>query len=204
MRTILNIRTITLLCITLSFLTASAQTDSVRKREVCSAYMKATYIFEGKLDSSKYYTVKTGEGYSDQHKTDKGVFYSNFTCYLVEVDKVIKGNIKTGTIEIIEYADGTVFVGHDHRMSKQSSEPMDGPPGKGVYFCYDTAGYGYGMASYYKNSNAKSLSIRGGISSSNGEIKKTGDGRGITQYFSSLSEFYTYISTNYGIKIDNK
>ena len=73
-----------------------AQTDTVGIKKICDEYMKIfsyKYIFEGKTISSKYITVKTGER-----------SYYNYTSYLVQVHKVIKGNIQSGTIEILQAA----------------------------------------------------------------------------------------------------
>lgn len=52
------------------------------------------------------------------------------------------------------------------------------------------------------NTNSKSLEFGGAIPLSNGEWVKQESG--ITQYFSTLSEFYDYLRENYGVKIESK
>ena len=171
------------------FIPLKAQTDTAGERGICNSYMRTKYIFEGKIDSGKYVTVKTGE-----------YTYANFTAYSVEVDKVIKGNIKKGTIEIIQSAFGDYYKGPEGiKSGPRTFDGPDGPPQEGLYFCWDTTRTGKVL--YFKNTNAKTLKFFEGIPSSNGEIKKDPRG-GLSLYFSSLSDFYAYLSTNYGIKIE--
>jgi hypothetical protein len=167
-----------------------AQTDTLGEKKTVDGYMMATYIFEGKIDSTKYFTVKTGE-YS----------YQNFYAYLVEVTKVIKGNIQTGTVEILQHAPGITYQGPDGGAEFQPRDGPGNPPSRGIYLCWNKDEHM--THSYYANTNGKSLRRYG-------EIPVTGDGKipqerfGISFYFSTLSDFYNYISANYGVKIEDK
>jgi hypothetical protein len=192
MKTTITKKIMTILMSVMVYASVSAQliTDTAMKKNICDQYMKAPFIFEEKLDSSKYFTIKTGE-----------YTYENFMSYLVEVKKVIKGNIQIGTIEIVQYADGYIYKGTDHWESAMSSEDRGSPPAYGLCFCFDTNGYR--MASNFKNSNSKTLRFYDAGSVTNNEIKKDPRG-GLGLYFSKLSDFYDYISANYGVKIDNK
>lgn len=190
MKTIIAKRIAAIFGLATLFTSIFAQTDTSGEKATCNAYMRAPYMFEGKVDSSKYFTVKIGD-----------YDYENFTAYLVEVDKVLKGNIKKGTIEIVQYADGIIHNGPDGMSANRSSEGIEGPPAKGIFLGFDTAGYR--MASYYKNSNFKTLRCYGGISVVNGKIAKDPRG-GIGDYFSTLADFYAYISANYGINVGTK
>ena len=83
--------------------------------------------------------------------------------YLVEIDKVIRGNIQKGTIEILKPELGVVYKKGNHTVSGQHSEPESNPPSVGSYYCFDTTGFK--MASYYKNTNAKILRFYAGVAS---------------------------------------
>jgi hypothetical protein len=100
-----------------------AQLNEAHKKGVCNAYMRANYIFEGKIISSKYITIKTGE------RT-----YANFSSYLVQVNKVIKGNIQIGTIEIVAWAPGITYKGDDHTVGGLIYDGPAPPPDEGIYF----------------------------------------------------------------------
>ncbi len=167
-----------------------AQTDEADKKAQCNSIMKATYVFEGKVDSSKYFTIKTGE-----------YTYANFYAYLVEVKKVIKGNIQKGTIEIFTPAPGDTYKGPNGIESYKSAEGYSIPPVQGLYLCWDkTKGI---TQSCYANSNTKTLSYYDGIKATNGVINKNPDYR-ITEYFSTLADLYAYISANYGVQVNDK
>jgi hypothetical protein len=154
--------------------------------------MGIPYIFEGKLDSSKYFTIQTGEN-----------TWENFMAYLVEVDTVIKGNIQKGTIEILQIAKGVekIFPDGSVLSGPDISDGPDGPPSQGLYLCGDTTGWK--MASYFNNSNAKTLSFWGGEGVKNGKLNKDPRGRGLGSDFSTLAEFNDYIRANYRVKIDS-
>ncbi|HTA26340.1 MAG TPA: hypothetical protein VK809_01020 [Bacteroidia bacterium] len=169
------------------FITLKAQIDA-GKKAMCNSYMKSTYIFEGKVDSSKYITIKTGQ-----------YTYYNYTVYFMEVNKVIKGDIQKGTIEIEQAADGITYKSPDHTESLHSDDGSPPPPNQGLYFCSNKAG----KPLHYQNSNAKSLHFYDGESVTNGMIKKWQRGTGLSEYFPTVAEFYAYISENYGIKIEN-
>jgi hypothetical protein len=165
------------------------QIDTAHKRGMCNSLIKKSkYIFEGKIDSSKYITVQTGQ-----------YTYYNYMSYSIEVNKVIKGNLQKGTVEILQQAIGVVYKGPNGVISgPKNSERVDGPPAKGVYFCFDTTRKGKPL--YFKSTNNKTLRFFDGIPSTNGEIKRDPRG-GLGDYFSTLSDFYNYITSNCGVKI---
>ena len=169
-----------------------AQTDTVGIKKICDEYMKIfsyKYIFEGKTISSKYITVKTGER-----------SYYNYTSYLVQVHKVIKGNIQSGTIEILQAAPGITYRGDGYTESMGKAADMDySVPNEAIYFSNQAVDV---KDSGFKNTNSISLLFYDGIPESNGILKK--EKWGISRYFSTLSDFYNYISANYGVKIEYK
>lgn len=181
-----------LISFTILFGSLSAQTDTLGEKISCDGYMNTPYLFQGKLDSVKYFTVKTGEN-----------TFANYVSYLVEVDKVIKGNIQPGTIELVYYAEGITYKGTDHISSTKFSEPAETAPSKGLYLGLDSTGHS--VASYYKNSNNKTLFFHGGVSvASDGTINKDPRILDLGNYFPNIADFYTYISANYGIDMSTK
>jgi hypothetical protein len=192
MKTKYTHRIIALLGAVMLFINLSAQSVKAKK-DKCNGFMYNTqmYIFEGKADSSKLYSVKTGD------KT-----FINYYCYLVEVLKVIKGNIQKGTVEIIENAPGGVSKWRNgmYVESGPVADAQYGVPGHGLYFCYDKAAYI--TDSYYKNTNAKTLQLEDGIPIDDGVIRKEPKGYGLGNYFTSLKEFYDFLRKNYGVKIE--
>jgi hypothetical protein len=166
------------------FTPLKAQIDTAtHNKRICNSLMKRTYIFEGKVDSEKYFTIQTGQ-----------YTYVNFYAYLVEVTRVIKGDIHKGTIEVFQGAPGYTEKGPDGMIYTKSD---DGPVPvikEGVYFCWGTDKYM--SKSCYANTNNKILNYNDGIAATNGIINKS------NWYFSTLSDFYAYISANYGVKIE--
>ena len=109
MKTTNTKKLLALLGLVILFTDLSAQNDSAHKKEISSELMRSTYIFEGKVFSYKGYTIKIN-----------GINV-NSNSYLIEVDKVIKGNIRKGTINLVK------------------SEPLSFDyhsilPGEGIYF----------------------------------------------------------------------
>jgi hypothetical protein len=120
----------------------------------------------------------------------------------VQVQKVIKGDIQKGTIEIIGWSDPNTYYdnGHIQQFIIADGNPSDHtPPIEGIYFSYKNYG-GILKDSSDVNTNSKSLESWGGIPLSNGKLVK--EKAGISLYFSSLAEFYSYLSANYGVKIE--
>jgi hypothetical protein len=106
--------------------------------------------------------------------------------YLMEVDKVIKGNIQKGTIVLVTAAPpslGQYFL-----------------PGEGLYFCIEERQDG---DSTVANTNSKSLDFYYSQTMLNGEFKNDNESN-IIRYFPTIAEFYNYLSANYGVKFDNK
>jgi hypothetical protein len=163
---------------------------AAERRNLLNGIMKEfnyKYVFQGKVISTNYITVAKGED-----------IYENFPFYLIEVQRVLKGDIKKGTIEIMgpggnhhKKGDGVEFI---------SSEGFDYPPGEAIYFSNCDAEVGITDSSVV-NTNLKTLIYYDGIPLSNGELVK--GPRELTQCFSSLSEFYDYLRTN-GFKIDGQ
>ena len=116
---------ITFLGLVLSFTNILAQKDTNGEKKTCDEYMRSSkYIFEGKVISSKYVTIKTGE-----------YTYVNYNAYLMQVKKVIKGNIQKGTITILEGASGYTYKGPDHsESSHRGADDPGGIPEEGIYF----------------------------------------------------------------------
>jgi len=168
------------------FIPLMAQTDTTGERKMCDEYIKRSkYIFQGKVISSKQdVKMRTGE-----HS------YNKVISYLVQVQKVIKGDMQKGTIEIIGWADPTIYYddGTIQRMILSEGNGNDYvPPGEGIYFSYKEKNI---KDTNSVNTNSKSLEFDGAIPLAKGELVKQEGG--ITQYFSKLSDFYAYISANY-------
>lgn len=167
-----------------------AQTDTYKKN-MSDQLMKNTFIFEGKIISSK-------QGVRMKGSDNK---YYNFIPYLVQVTKVIKGDIKKGTVEVVGGIYGT--GGEDngkitHYICADGGPDDVIPPTEGIYFCdkeipiKDTGTV---------NTNSKALNFSGWASMSNGEFKKDNKDA-LIDYFPTIAEFYAYISANYGVKIE--
>jgi hypothetical protein len=162
------------------------------KKAISDELMKNPYIFEGEIISSQhYYTIKTGE-YS----------YENYNSYLVQVTKVIRGNIQKGTINLLQSVPGVIY--RDSNMTRLAGQPSDGGvpnvPKEALYFCYRELPT---IDSSYKTTNTMAVECYAAESMSNGELKNDNYDN-LILYFSSKAEFYDYISANYGITIGNK
>jgi hypothetical protein len=168
----------------------AAQTDTNGLKRTSDRYfISSKIIFQGKIISSKPgVRVKISGGRS-----------VNLDFYLVEVQKILKGNIQKGTIEITQKSgDGIVYdeKGNiQYQVMQEDGTPP--PPSEGIYFSHS-----FKNDSTINNSNSKSLDFIGAITLSNGEIVK--ERRGITQYFTKLSDLYAYIKANYGIDVDGQ
>ena len=178
----------------------SAQSDSISKR-MCDLYMKNPYVFEGKALSYKSVRVETDSGYSKIEKA-RGISYANYNIYLVEVDRVIKGDIHKGTIEIIQGTYGIFFKGKD--FTEELGAPSDGNddlPSHAIYCVYDVTPRAMdSTALLIPNTNSKMVQCYLGlvIPISNGR-----SGAVVGGYQSStLSAFYEYLNKNYALHID--
>lgn len=162
------------------------------KKAICDELMKNPYIFEGKIISSKhYYTIKTGE-----------YTYENYNSYLVQITKVLRGNIQKGTINLLQPTIGYTYKGPDHWEG--GMQPSDGElpnaPIEGLYFCYAQTSM---KDSIYQSTNTIAVEYYCGESMSNGELKKD-DNDNLIGYFPSITDFYAYIKANYGIDVSTK
>ena len=176
MKTIKTNNIIVLIGLMLIWLNMSAQLPR-GKKVMSDELMKSSYIFEGKVISYKHdYKIKVREGE-----------YRSYSSYLVEVKKIVKGNIEKGTINVllavVLSSDGNITI-----------------PGEGLYFCYEGEPI---KDSSVVNTNSKSLEYVCGESMANGELKKD-DNDNLINYFPTIAEFYKYISANYGVKIEDK
>jgi hypothetical protein len=175
----------------LLFANISAQNDAQKKSECDSYLTPSKFIFQGKVISSKLRIRRK----VSEHK------YLNFDSYLIQVQKVIKGDMQKGTVQIIT---GTYGIGFEDTGKISEYVSTDGsrydniPPSEGIFFSNE--GIVDVKDSSAANTNSKSLQFWCAIPLLNGELVK--EKRGISQYFSTLSDFYAYISANYGIKID--
>jgi len=164
-----------LLAITILLCTNISAQYIASKKTISDELMKNTFIFEGKIISYKHdFTIRRNE-----HN------HIDYMSYLVEVKKVIKGNIKTGTINLLI-------------ANVPTSDGQIGLPGEGLYFCFAEAPK---KDSSVANTNAKSLEYDCGESMANGELKKD-DHDNLIGYFPTIAEFYAYISANYGVKME--
>jgi len=147
------------------------------KKAMCDELIRNKYIFEGKLISKHLYEIK-----QDDYGT------KSYNSYLIEITKIIKGDIKKGTINvlipIIKVYDGQLPV----------------PPAEGLYFCGDKAAI---KDTGVSNTNFKSLEYDCGESMENGELKKDNNDN-LIHYFPNIPDFYNYLSANYGVKIEDK
>jgi len=173
MKTPIVKKILTLLGLVMVVVHLSAQTDSSGRKQMSDELMKNSYIFEGKVISIHRYTHKINE---EEYKI--------YTSYIVEVKKVVKGNIQRGTINIlipdVHISDGQIIM-----------------PKEGLYFCYTDSPV---KDSSVTNTNSKSLEYYCGESMEKGELKKDSDDN-LINYFSSIADFYAYISANYGVTI---
>jgi hypothetical protein len=173
-----------------------AQMDTTGEKKIIDKYYikRYNYIFQGKIISSRLgIRIKTSEHVS-----------SNYNFYLVQVLKVIKGDIQKGTIEIV-YAAGDRTFYYDDGEIVHGGQGADGPlyqspPAEGIYFFNKTYG-GIFKDSSDVNTNSKSLEFSEGMAVTNGVIDKQYRSE-LNQYFYKLSDFYAYISANYGVKIE--
>jgi hypothetical protein len=176
MKTTFAKQIISLLGLVMLFTNLSAQSDTnnARKKMCDEVVKKSQYIFVGKPISSKCIKVTSG-----------GIY----TLVLMDVQKIISGFLKKGTVEI--YKEGgtaggeTVLVTDDIQM----------PDGLALYFCIDAGNDA--INSGVSNTNSKVVKIWDIVSISGNKIS----GQGIGKYFSSLPELYNYLSVNYSINI---
>jgi hypothetical protein len=153
-------------------LNISAQPPTDRKRTGIGL-VSFPYIFEGKLISQHTYTIKSNEGQ-----------LKDYNFYLIEITKVLKGDIKKGAISIVI----PFFVPKDGQLPT--------PPKEGLYICAsedevkDTSSV---------NTNSKSLAYYCGQSMVNGEFKNDKN-NSLIRYFPKITDFYTYLSNN-GVNI---
>ncbi len=193
MKTVNIKKTIALYSVLLLSINLSAQkTDSAaRKKAMCNKIINMyKYVFEGKVISSKQdVRIRTGE-----HT------YSKANSYLVQVQKVLKGDIQKGTIEIIGWSDPNTYYDNGEIQRVIIADGNSGdytPPIEGIYLSYKIKNI---KDSNNVNTNSMALEFDGAIPLHNGELVK--EKRGISQYFATLAEFYAYISENYGVKIE--
>jgi hypothetical protein len=162
-----------IMVLVLTSLSVLAQTTDLKK-QFCDDVMRDSYIFEGKVISQHNYKVS-----GDENR------YRSYTSYIVEVTKVVKGNIQKGTVNILKIngisAEGAPFI----------------LPDEGLYFCDKDSSV---KDSSVANTNSKSLEYYCGDSMSNGELKKDNNDN-LIDYFPSIKDFYDYISENYGVTI---
>jgi len=139
------------------------------KKGICDDIMRCSYIFEGKVISMHDYKVKGDEN-------PRKSYYS----YLVEVTKVVKGNIQKGTINIII---PNVYGSEGSHITAAN---------EGLYFCDDSPV----KDSSVTNTNSKSLGYAFGATMANGELIKNNHDD-LIGYFPTIKDFYDYISENY-------
>jgi hypothetical protein len=165
---------------------AQEDTAIIRKQQCDYLINNAPYIFEGKLISSKDL---------------EGAYISN----IIEVQNVIKGSIQKGTVEIIttksRFTDdkGNQIIVSDNYPAMFSSTA--------IYFCADIENakkLEYQLSFYSKqaqSANTKTLISLDGAAFTDNKII-THRPYTAFKYFTTMSQFYSYISKNYAIKID--
>jgi hypothetical protein len=121
------------------------------------------------------------------------------------VQNVIKGNIPKGNVEIITTKSNFIDE-KGNRVTVKDNNPAIFK-GKAIYFCADIENakkLEYELSFYSKQTqsiNTKTLISLDGASIIDDKIS-THRPYTALEYFASISEFYNYLSTNYGIKID--
>jgi len=145
------------------------------KKQFCDEMMRESCIFEGKVISMHIYQVS-----GDKNR------YRSYLSYMVEVTKVIKGDIQKGTINIII---PNVYGSEGSHLTA---------PNEGLYFCDEDSPVKDSSAA---NTNAKSLGYYYGATMASGELIKNNHDD-LIGYFPTIKDFYAYISENYkGIMI---
>jgi hypothetical protein len=157
------------------------QNNVVMRKQRCDTAMKHTnYIFEGKLISSK---------------SIGGAYISN----IIEVQEVISGSIQKGTIEIISnksrWTDdkGNQVIATDNWQSIYN--------GTALYFCTDVEKDV--NSSGITNANSKTLRVWEATAFSGDKIENHGP-YSMFNYFSTVSQVYEYLQTNYNVKINKR
>lgn len=165
-----------LLALVMLFTNLSSQTDG-KKVFLDEVMKKSSYIFEGKVISSKSFKATNG-----------GIY----TSILVEVKDIINGTLQKGTIEIVREGGR---IGEDEVTS---SHKITIPKGDVMFFCSvaDAGVNNSGVA----NSNSKSLEIQAVVGFSGNSI--TQSKAGIGSYFTQVTDVYDYLNKNYSISID--
>jgi hypothetical protein len=158
-----------------------SDTALMRKQRCDFTVKEASYIFEGKLISSKNF-----------RSTDGGYYTSNS----FEVNEVISGSLQKGTVEIVERRYN--YTDDEGGMIRTSDGHSFIYNGTTLYFCSDAKASE--LNSGISNTNTKVLNIVDGTAFSGDKITQH-DHYSVFSWFTTMSEFYTFLRNNNGIKV---
>lgn len=153
---------------------SAGDTLEMRKSKLDNLIKQNPYVFVGKLISTKKFTG-----------TDKVEYVSN----LFEVNEVIKGDLKTGTVEIVEQY-------FDRQLSRDFQSIVIN--GTTFNFCLDAKEVT--KNSGVSNTNSKTLSISDATAFSGDKITQRFN-YSVFRLYKTMSEFYSDLSKNYGISV---
>src|ERR1035437_9592630 len=161
------------------------QNDAGMRKQQCDIIMKkyAAYIFEGKLISSKEFKGTNG-----------WLYVSN----IFEVNEVISGNIQKGTVEVI--SDAPYQKSNDGTISQSKDKWIPIHNGTTLNFCTDAEAEATNSGAV--KTNSKSLRISDATVFSDNKITTHGT-YSMFNYFSTISQVYEYLKTNYNVSINN-
>ena len=113
------------------------------------------YIFEGKVVSSKVIRVKADKDY-----------YEDANSYVIQVRKIIKGDIMIGTIGMIQYMPGNIYDkdGKILGVLESEDEGRNDFTSEGLYFSYKKVST---IDTNTANTNSITLEFDGGVPAAN-------------------------------------
>ena len=169
----------------ISFGSFAQKDNETQPKKLLDPVMKqTTSIFEGKLVSSTSFTTSAGEIYSSA---------------LINVEEVIRGSLKKGTVEINELIGRIDKDGN--KESFHSSSPtkrVNTVEGTAVYFCSNDKNTPANSAA--SKTNLIPIKVYEVVSFSQDKIKSSSSN--LEKHFKTLPDLYQYLSTNYNITID--
>jgi hypothetical protein len=153
---------------------SASDTLEMRKSKLDYLIKQNPYVFVGKLVSTKRFIG-----------TDKVEYISN----LFEVNEVIKGNLQTGTIEIVEQY-------FDRQLARDFQNIVIG----GTTFNFCSEANSAAKNSGVSNTNSKTLGISDATAFLGDKITQRFN-YSVFRLYKTMGEFYNDLSKNYGIKV---
>jgi hypothetical protein len=175
----------------------SAQSNETIKKQACDKLIKETaYVFEGKLISSYNF---------------KGVDGKNYVSSTLQIEEIVRGNLKKGTIEIItdqkSYKEDPPKEVSD---SNRVTPPMAGQAndtthfvfaGTALYFCSDAEANVNNSGKTNPKINTMPVRVLD-VALFSGDQLKQYYKYGVFNYFTSLTDVCNYFKTNYNLTIN--